>query len=328
MSRYDVIGIEDLVMDFVIEIDKLPGTDGFARLLDYCWQGGGNVGSAIVALARLGGSTGMISVTGTDPFGEFCKHDMEYNGVDISHIKSVPGKTTYCICMAEKETQGRSLLGMPGELEKMSVGEVDEAYIKEAQAIHLGMPYDERSDAAVSFAKKNGVLVSLDASSAGNNAIEIVSKTDILIMSEMFYNALFCNDAYEENCRRLLQYGPSVCIVTLGKRGCAGADKDGTFVIPAFADRKYEIVDTTGAGDVFHGGFLYAYLNRYKKEGWNYSLKDCARFASAVAYINCLSLGGRAGAPTVEMVDAFLHDGKIFLDSLDERKAHYKKIMF
>lgn len=324
MKRFDVIGIENLVMDFALRIDRLPGTDGISQLLDYCWQSGGNVGSAIVALARLGAPAGMIAHTGSDSFGAYCRRDMQYNGVDDSHIRTTQGKTDFCICLAEKETQGRSLLGMGGSVEPLGPEDLDESYIRQARAIHLGVPFTQTSRAAAALARKNGVLVSFDAAAVGPDVGELIDCTDILIMSEAFYDALFDSGSCEENCRKLLSYGPSVSIVTLGKRGCAGANAEERFTLPSFADCGCEIVDTTGAGDVYHGGFLYAYLNRYKKPGWNYSLKDCARFASAVSYIDCLSLGGRAGAPTLRMVDRLLQEGTVSLDGLAERKAHYR----
>ena len=79
-------------------------------------------------------------------------------------------------------------------------------------------------------------------------------------------------------------------------------------------------MDTTGAGDVFHGGFLFAH-NQGR------SLKECARFASAVSYINCTSLGGRVGIPDLEMVETVLATGVIEAEKLEPRKAHYRNIM-
>ena len=90
-KQYDVIGVENLIMDFAVRINKLPQTDGFAYIRDYCWQSGGNAASAIVALARLGSDCGMVGTTGSDPFGTFCKEDMHRHGVDTSHIKHPPG---------------------------------------------------------------------------------------------------------------------------------------------------------------------------------------------------------------------------------------------
>ena len=327
-KQYDVIGVENLIMDFAVRINKLPQTDGFAYIRDYCWQSGGNAASAIVALARLGSDCGMVGTTGSDPFGTFCKEDMHRHGVDTSHIKQIPGATTFCICLAEEETQGRSILGKLGDVGSLTNEEIDENYIASAKAIHLGLPYTPTNDVAIRFAREHGVLVSLDAGGPVKNAKELVQKADILIMSEAFYNALFSDTGYEKNCAALLCEGPQVAIVTLGKAGCAGADKHGTFRLESFSDCGYEIVDTTGAGDVFHGGFLYAWLHRYGKAPFNYDLKDCARFASVVSYINCMSLGWRTGIPNLDMVDTFLRDKTVDLGKFEDRRSFYKTAMF
>ena len=107
--------------------------------------------------------------------------------------------------------------------------------------------------------------------------------------------------------------------MTLGSKGCAGADRSGNiFRLPPFSGHK--IVDTTGAGDVFHGGFLYAH-----SQGWE--LEYCARFASAVSYINCTSLGGRVGIPDRAMVEQFLKDNTIDYSGIEPRKAFYRSVM-
>lgn len=327
-KRYDVIGVENLIMDFAVRINKLPATDGFALIRDYCWQSGGNASSAIVALARLGAACGMAGTTGSDAFGTFCREDMERHGVDVSHIRQLPGTTTFCICLAEDATQGRSILGKLGDAGNLTEEELGEDYIAQAKAIHIGLPFTPAADAAIRFARKHGVLVSLDAGGPVENAMDLVRRTDILIMSESFYGALFSDTDYEKNCASLLSEGPRVVVVTLGKKGCAGADANGTFRLESFSGCGYEIVDTTGAGDVFHGGFLYAYLHRFGQEPWNYGLEDCARFASAVSYINCMTLGGRTGIPDLEMVDTFLRDKTVDLSRLDERRAFYKNALF
>ena len=136
-KRYDVIGVEDLIMDLAFQIDHLPATDGFSRILDYCWQSGGNAASAIVALARLGATCGMIGTAGDDAYGEFCVRDLAYHGVDTSHIKRHPGNTTLCVCLAEESTQGRSFLGLRGTPADMTPQEADESYVAQARAVHL-----------------------------------------------------------------------------------------------------------------------------------------------------------------------------------------------
>ena len=99
---FDVIGVENMIMDFAVQINRLPKTDGISRIFDYSWGCGGNAGSAIVALARMGARCGMLGTTGCDRFGDFCKEDMARHGVDVSHIRQTQGDTTFCICLAEK----------------------------------------------------------------------------------------------------------------------------------------------------------------------------------------------------------------------------------
>ena len=69
---YDVIGVENPIMDFAVSIDRLPKTDSMSVMHDYLWQSGGNASSAIAALARLGAKCSMLGVVGTDEFGIFC----------------------------------------------------------------------------------------------------------------------------------------------------------------------------------------------------------------------------------------------------------------
>lgn len=88
---YDVIGVENPIMDFAVSIDRLPKTDSMSVMHDYLWQSGGNASSAIAALARLGAKCSMLGVVGTDEFGTFCRDDMVRHGVDVSHLYTQEG---------------------------------------------------------------------------------------------------------------------------------------------------------------------------------------------------------------------------------------------
>ena len=88
--------------------------------------------------------------------------------------------------------------------------------------------------------------------------------------------------------------------ITLGERGSISFVHDEIIEVPAF---KVEVADTTGAGDVFHGGYVYGLL-----KGW--SINDCVRFGSAVAAIKCREIGGRAGIPSLNDVMGFLKEQK------------------
>ena len=334
-KKFDIIGIEDLLMDFPVQLDRIPATDGGARMRDFVWQSGGNASSAIVAAARLGGKCAMVGSVGNDPFGDFCRNDMTMHGVDISHIKILEGETTFVLCLAEVETQGRSFVGYWGVHQDLTPEEIDEEFIKSARAVHANLSNRFNIKTAFDFARKNDVLVSVDAAFAYEGCEEDAKHVDLLVMSEYFYKSLFGeNDTnYEENCKKYLDYGCKAVVVTLGGKGCAGADAHGTFRIPAqkgtmWDGRECKIIDTTGAGDVFHGAFTYAWLYRYQQAPYNYTVEDCARFASTVSYIDCLALGGRTGIPTLEMVDHFLETSVVLPGDIQERHDYYHTAMF
>ena len=130
---YDVIGVENPIMDFAVSIDRLPKTDSMSVMHDYLWQSGGNASSAIAALACLGAKCSMLGVVGTDEFGIFCRDDMVRHGVDVSHLYTQEGGTTFTICLAEEVTKGRSFLGKMGVNGPLTDVQVDESYIAGAR---------------------------------------------------------------------------------------------------------------------------------------------------------------------------------------------------
>jgi sugar/nucleoside kinase (ribokinase family) len=102
--------------------------------------------------------------------------------------------------------------------------------------------------------------------------------------------AVLAGERLLDAAARLRQLGPPVVVVTEGERGSWCATPDGQFHVPAYPVRP---LDTTGAGDVFHGAFLYG-----RARGWD--LRRSLALASAAASLKCRALGGRAGIPTLE----------------------------
>ena len=324
-KKFDVIGVGGLIADLCVSINRLPETDGVSRMYDYLWQCGGNVPSAIAALSRLGAKCSIVGTVGTDVLGQLNTDDMKRHGVDLSHMYVLEGPTTLALCLAEEETQGRSFIIRGGVRSELTREQVDEEYIASAKYLHIGMGDNQIRQYAVEYARKHGVIVSMDAGGYREGEEDIISSVDLFVMSEMFYNGYFKTDFEEnievilDNCKKILDMGPQVSIVTLGSRGCVGVDKKGArFFLPPFSG--HTIVDTTGAGDVYHGAFIYAHM-----QGWD--TEYCAKFSSAVSYINCTSLGGRVGIPNRQMVDQFLKDNTIDYTDIKPRREFYENIM-
>lgn len=315
--KVDVVGIDYPPMDLFAQIEKLPHTDEAIMMKDHCWQGGGNVCTAIAALGRFGVKAGMIGVVGRDAFGRFCMEDFKRHGVDTSQmVVDENGTTSLCLCLAERSTKGRSFIVKRGTRRELVPDDLDRDYIASARFIHL-VRTDSVSIQACEWARESGTKVAIDAGSYDRCPEEHLKYIDVFIASEFYYKAVFNNLNYRDNCKRIQEKGPEVVVFTLGHKGSVVLYGDTYFEMPTF--NNVDVVDTTGAGDVFHGAFLYGMLQEWKPE-------ETARFATAVSSIKCTRLGGRAGIPDVATVERFLKDGFIDYTDIDKRCEFYKNI--
>jgi sugar/nucleoside kinase (ribokinase family) len=312
----DIIGIENPIMDFNILLDKMPDAGGFASLKEYSWQGGGNVGSALVAAARLGAKCGVVGIVGDDGYGQFCIDDFRRHNIDTSHlIKDAGNKTSFVICLAEISTKGRSFIAKPGTRRQPTITELDKDYLSTTKYIHLGPMGQPQVQAAV-WAKEMGITVVDDAGYFNSDTDAHTDLIDVFVGSEHYYKGLFNDNHYENNCKSIQKRGPRIVVFTLGAKGCVGIDGDQYFTVPAF--NNISIVDTTGAGDVFHGAFIFGLL-----QGWD--LKKTSLFSSAVSAIKCTRLGGRAAIPDYNTVQKFIETGTIDYTEIDKRVEYYRE---
>ena len=311
----DVIGIGNLCVDYIMEIDRLPATDEFADTLSHSCQGGGRVANALSVLGRLGSAAQMFGITGDDLYGQFCKRDLEEQGVDVSKIITQAGaNSNFCVVLAEKSTGGRSIVRQFGTCRKLQAEELPEDSIYGARFLHLA-DMGPVSVRAAELMRKSGGTVVMDADEFDPEIEAHMNLIDIFICAKQYYNSLFPSCDYEEGLRRIIARGPHTAIVTLGSKGCAGVSREGYFRLPCF---PVEVVDSTGAGDVFHGAYIYGEL-----QGW--CAKEGARFASAVSAIKCTVLGGRAGIPNLKMVQDFIQSGTFDDTELRRRSEMYRR---
>ena len=318
----DMIGFGNPFQDLVIELDRLPRTNVNIRMNDYCFQGGGNVPTATIAASVLGLRCAILGVAGSDMFGQASLRDFAYNRVDTSHLLLDPGKrTNFCLCVTEREISGKEFISKAGDCRTLEIRDLDEKFIKSAKILHLGDLLSPAKIQAADWIHESGGKVSIDAAYYRPDIYENYRFLDIFIASETYFDAM-CESlgrmSYEQAARMIREQGPGIVIFTLGEKGCAGVYGDTYFDLPAF---RVDLVDSTGAGDVFHGAFNYAYL-----QGWD--VPECARFSSAVSAIKCTQRGGRAGIPDLKTVRRFLQDGIIDRDFLNERVKQYRQGFF
>ncbi|MGD2040503.1 MAG: carbohydrate kinase family protein [Anaerolineae bacterium] len=304
-SPLDVVGLGYCVHDILAIAPRVPEFDDvhMVHLADLVHDGGGQVGTALTALARLGARTGYIGVLGEDREGRWLRDQFDCERVDVTRLRiDRRAGTNVCLILVDQATARRSILCHPRvEATALVLDAADRTYIQSARALHLDGQFMHAAIQAAGWAKAAGVKVCFDGNHPRLGVEELLPLVDWLVVAEPFPAACTGISEPARAARALLAQGPELLVVTLGARGCqvwtAGSQEAGLH-IPGFA---VDAIDTTGAGDAFHGGFLYAML-----QDWD--LARVALFANAVAAINCQTLGGRRGLPTRSEVEALLAD--------------------
>jgi sulfofructose kinase len=300
MTDFDVLGIGRPYFDQLLVVAHLPAPDEVLPIERYERQGGGPVPTALIALARLGASTSVWGTVGDDREGEFLAADFRRHGVNCDHLTIVPGtETAFSVILVDRSTGKRSILYRRGDTPPLEPGQIDSAIVRRGGILHLSGSYQEAEITAARMAKSLGVLVSFDggAGLARPGISALVELADILIVARSFAAQETGLSDIEACARNFLRRGPRTVVVTDGVAGSWGWTQAGEYHHqPAF---QVQVADTTGAGDVYHGAFIYGTLH-----GWD--MAQTLRFASAVAGLKCTSVGGRAGIPTLADVERFL----------------------
>jgi sulfofructose kinase len=303
-ERPQIVGIGLRCLDVVMTLNDMPDWQNGAWLTDFCFQGGGPVGTALVAAARLGARAGFIGTIGNDDIGALKRKSLTGYGVDISRAIVLNEAENQVAFVYVHEGTGERVFSGNAHIRDFPLRErdLDREYITEAEFLHVDGFYPEASLAAAGWMREAGKTVILDLekprSAVGPDIRRLVGFTDVLICGQGGLAALTGTADLEESAHRALQMGPHIVVETLGAGGSCTAIRNDVFCSPAFGVRA---VNTTGAGDVFHGAYIVGLLR-----GWD--LRLVAAFASAASAITCTRLGGFDRIPTYDTVRAFLSD--------------------
>jgi sulfofructose kinase len=294
VKAWDAIGVGLVVRDLSVLLDHFPHPDEKIRAREIHESGGGPVPTALVTLARLGRKTAISSLVGEDDVGRFILDGLDRENVDTSAVDVVPGfvSPTSVILV---ENGRRTILEAPHEVDLPLTREsVRKLPLDDAAAVLVDARAVEAQLEAARRVRDAGGLVVLDCGHPREGVDELIANSDVAILSHTYPAALH-GDGHELDLdlegflrdlrERLPSSGPRVAGMTLGASGCAFLDGDGRFF--RLVAHPVDAVDTTGAGDVFHGAFVHAYLKTA-------SIPESARFANAAAAVKCKAMTGRA----------------------------------
>jgi sugar/nucleoside kinase (ribokinase family) len=268
----------------------------------------------MVAAAKLGARVGFVGTAGTDQAAELKLRSLRESGVDLSRLVRRSGPDDQVVAVFVNAESGERVFASMSHLREhpLEVGELDRAYLTSASYLHLDGFHAEAARQAARWGQEADQTVVLDGGLANGpirpSLRRLLPDVDVLIAGQGFARHLTGLTGIWAAGEAVLTHGPQVYVETVGEAGCYTITGDAHFHTPAFA---VEVVDTTGAGDVFHGAYIVGLLR-----GW--PLKRVAQFASAVAAIKCRELGGRAGVPGMVEAVAFLRERGVTWNGFNE----------
>lgn len=301
-SGLQIVGLGMATLDVLIRLDAMPTWEHGTRVQDFGFDGGGPVGTAMVAAAKLGAQVGFIGTAGNDVAADLKLRSIREAGIDLSHlvIRDAP-EDQIIIVHVHAETGERVFSGVHrGGRALLKPEELDRDYITSAEYLHLEGFHREAAIQAAQWMQAAGKTVVLDGSKTKGpidpSMRDLIAHVDVLISGDGFVEALTGIEDAKDACRAALEEGPRIVVQTVGAAGSYTATPGEQFHTPAFS---CDVIDTTGAGDVFHGAYIVGLLH-----GWN--VREIARFSTAVSAIKCSKLGGREGIPTFDEAMAYL----------------------
>lgn len=294
-ERLRTLFIGHTYIDITFLTDRIPTGDEKYVAQDYAVSFGGNAVTAAFCCAKLakddkddvkgGMAVDLIATHADDWLGRMFLEMAERYDVRI-HPRAVRESSLSFI--------------MPNHGKRAIVRCRDDDYLEPYPQIDVrglaGLHLDgHQPDAALRYARlcrEAGVLTSLDGGSVRHNTDEVLKYIDVAIVSERFCEQMNLSGA--QMLDYLRKCGCRVGGVTRGEHGLLWYEDDsGDKVTPALAVPSDKVIDTSGAGDIFHGAYLWSCLSR-PQESWSEHFK----FASAASAFKVQKLGNEAGLPT------------------------------
>jgi sulfofructose kinase len=295
--RFDVVGVGYTALDYLAVVPHFPEENRKLEIEEFLVQGGGPTATAVVTAHRLGLDAAFIGKMGDDDFGKRMLAELEEEGIDVSRVVvERGGRSQYAFIMVDRYTAARTILWTRGSLRPFEGEEVDCSLVAGTRGLLIDSLEPPAALAAARVAKGAGVPVVIDAGTLRGGVRELLPLCDYIVASELFAEQISDGGDHVEALERIIDYGPRAAVVTLGERGCLAFTEAGLLEVPGF---EVDAVDTTGAGDVFHGAFMFGVL-----KGWD--IERICIFSNAVAALKCRRLGGRAGIPDLTETMDFL----------------------
>ena len=289
----DVICVGHASYDLVFAVDHHPDADEktFAEKFISC--GGGPAANAAVTVSRLGLKSAFAGYLGNDFYGRRHLEELDRAAVNTDLVVRGDSPTPLSAIFVKPDGR-RTVVNYKGETAPLPADSMDFSGWHPRVILFDGHE-PEVSPALMKAIEGRGILTVLDAGSVHRGSLKLLEQVDYAVVSQKFARECTGKKDPQQAAVKLSQYCPAV-VITLGEAGLVWKNADGSGSLPAYS---IDAVDTTGAGDAFHGAFA-AGLACGKP--W----EELLTYAAAVAALCCTKYGARPSIPTAGDVGAFL----------------------
>lgn len=296
MTQIACIGIT--VQDRLYYVEKLPEGGGKYIAIDYREIGGGPAATAAVAAAKLGAKVDFIGRVGDDATGKTLLDELQNYGVNVGYSRSYPrARSSQSAVLVDAQGE-RIIINHPSPDLPDDASWLNEIDFSQYDVVLADVRWHQGALQAFTLARQAGVTTLLDADVTPQDIRPLVALADHAAFSEPGLLRMTGKKEVDEGLRAAKNDKTGQVYVTQGKNGCFWLENDQLQHQPGF---HVKVVDTTGAGDVFHGALAVA-LNSQP------NIAQAVRYANAVAALKCTRPGGRAGIPDHDQTNAFLAD--------------------
>jgi sulfofructose kinase len=299
-SKVDLVGVGLNATDTLISLPHYPERGSKVEYQKASVLPGGQVATTVVACQHWGLKTRYVGKLGDDEAAALHRREFAREGVETQLITVANGASPQSLILVDADGE-RTVLGRRDERLFLQPEELNRDWIVNARALHVDGHDTAAAVLATSWAREAGIPVIADLDEPYPGVDALLENIDYLIVSRDFPCRLM-DEPDLENALRLMQrrYNCLLAAATLGQDGVLAWNGKQFSYTPAY---RVPVADTTGAGDIFHAGFIYALL-----QGW--PLEKQLDFACAAAALNCVAVGARGGIQTVEAIEKLMATGQ------------------
>lgn len=310
-NKVDLVGVGLNATDTLIPLVNYPSRGSKVEYRHATVLPGGQAATTVVACQTWGLKTRYVGKLGEDDAARLHRDAFARAGVE-AQLTAVPGAASPQSLILVDEGGERTVLCRRDERLLLQPGDLRREWIENARFLHVDGYETAAATLAAQWAREAGIPVIADLDEPYPQVDKLIENVDYLIVSRDF-PCRFMGGSSMEDALRLMQmrFGCRLTAATLGEDGVLAWDGRQYLHRPAY---RVPVVDTTGAGDIFHAGFIYAL-----RQGW--PLERQLDFSCAAAAINCMASGARGGIQSVAAIEELMGNTSRYQAVYDVRAA-------